>query len=211
MDTNNANSSVWFSIWVRPREAIRKIMENQPRYSSLVLYAIYGFPFLIQLAQSVSLSFYFAWQFVLFVVLLLSPLMGAVVVNLLTLLFYWTGKWIGGAASFSTVRLALLWSNVPQIITCLGWVIVVYLFEDFVFQEDFVKAVWIGREKGIIALFGLFSLTAGVWALVLRVFTLSEVQGFSIGKAVLNILLPFLLIFFAALAVGFIQLIFKGN
>lgn len=195
---------------VTPRQAIRRIVDMDPGCRFIWLSLIYGFPVLMQMAQSLSLAFYFSWPVILLPALVFAPFIGMLGITITAALLTWVGSWIGGKGSYVQVRAAVAWSNVPTIITCLTWIVWVVLFREALFYEEFFQSAFVGMEKGVILGLAMLQFVAGIWSFVVLLISLSEVQGFSVWKALLNIILPFVLIVIAMWALMWVVWWIRG-
>src|SRR3972149_1436669 len=111
----------WFKIWIHPKRTVRRIVDTDPNYRLLCLSTIYGFPFLLQLAQSLSLSFFITWPLILLASLILAPFIVYLGISVMSGLYSWVGKWLGGRGDFKDVRTAVAWSYLPVSFTALSW------------------------------------------------------------------------------------------
>lgn len=185
----------WIGMWVRPRETIRAIIQFNPGYFYPFLCLIYGFPMLLQIAQNFSLGDRYPLAGIVIVALLLAGIVGALMINISTALFYWTGKWIGGTGSYQTIRSAVAWANVPNLVNILIWIVNIGVFGGRIFQHNFVETPFAGSELGVIFLTSVVQIIVAVWSFIIILKALGEVQGFSAWKALLNVIIPFLVIF----------------
>lgn len=149
---------------------------------------------MMQLAQSYSISLYLSWPMILIAALIAAPFLGMLGIVISSALFVWIGRWLGGVGTFQQVRSAVAWSNVPIFITGLTWLIFLGVFRGMLFYEGFFASAFIGRELLLVTLLGGLQMVVSIWAIVILVAMLAEVQKFSIWRAVLNIFLPFFLI-----------------
>ena len=109
-------------------------------------------------------------------------------------LISWTGKWLKGTADTSTILHVLAYAMIPTIISLI-----------FLIPQFATYGVEVYKKDGDIISGGLIiniifwssmaaELVLGCWTIYLCVIGISELQQFTIGKAVLNLLLPVLLI-----------------
>lgn len=185
----------WTGMWVRPRETIRAIIQFNPAYMYPFLCVIYGFPMLLQVAQNFAMGDRYPLAGIVIVSLLLAGIIGALMINISTALFYWTGKWIGGTGTYQTIRAAVAWSNIPNLVNILVWIMNIGVFGDRLFKQNFVETPFVGGELGIIFFSSIVQLVVGVWAFIIILKALGEVQGFSAWKALLNVIIPVVVIF----------------
>jgi Yip1 domain len=185
----------WTGMWVRPRETIRAIIQTNPSYMYPLLCFIYGFPMALQLAQNFSLGNRFPVAGIIGGCAILAMILGVIMINIATALFSWTGKWIGGVGTFQQIRAAVAWSNMPSIVNIAIWAINIAAFGVRIFRSDFVESTFAGNELSIIFMTAVVQLVVAVWAFIITLKALGEVQGFSAWKALLNIVIPIVVIF----------------
>jgi hypothetical protein len=184
----------WLKIWVEPRETIRKIVKFDPKYRFYLLSLIYGFPMLLHLAQNLSLGQSFSAVSIVVGALILALFVGMLGIYIFSGLLFWTGKWIGGKGTFLEVRCAVTWSNVANVVNTLIWLILVAAFGSSAFFNTFTGTVFVGHELALVGGVFMVQLVVAVWAFIILLKTLGEVQGFSAWKALLNVVLPLFII-----------------
>jgi len=189
-----AEGNPWLSIWTEPRRTIRSIINTNPKFGFVILSAIYGLPMALNLAQNFSMAAMIpAWAIVLGA-LIICVFLGMIGISISTWLLQTAGRWIGGKGSFQTIRAAVTWSNVPNIVTVLMWVILLVVFGGSVFNRQFSDTQFIGYQAGIVFLIFLIQSVISIWGFIILLQGLAEVQGFSVWKALLNVLIPFVIV-----------------
>ncbi len=184
----------WLSIWINTRQTIRAIVNSDPKRGFVFLSAVYGFPIASNFAQNLSLSATVPIWAIVIGALILSTFVGMLGITICTWLLKVTGSWIGGKGTFQTIRTAVAWSNVPSIVTVLMWFVLLGFFGGQVYNREFAETSFIGYEAGIVFLVFLIQTIVSIWGFVILVNALGEVQGFSAWKALLNIIIPFVII-----------------
>ncbi|NGX45826.1 MAG: hypothetical protein K940chlam2_01006 [Chlamydiae bacterium] len=184
----------WLSIWVKPRETIRKILRFNPRHRFVILSGLYGFPMLLHIAQNLSLGENFSALGIIVVSLILSIFVGMLGIVVATALLTWTGRWIGGGGSFINVRAAVTWSNVPNIFSVIVWLALIWLWGGNVFMEEFAEAPSPGINQAILGGAMVVQAVIAVWSFIMLIKGLGEAHGFSSWKGILNVLIPFFLV-----------------
>jgi hypothetical protein len=192
----------WVSIWVRPRDTIRKIIDFDPGYRFALLSGIYGFPLLLQISQNFSLGQSIPIFIIILIALCLSVFVGMLVISIESALLLWTGRWLGGVASYKEIRAAVAWSNVPNIVTIATWIIFLAIFGQQAFFYEFPEGVFTGSLYSILFLLSLIQLIISIWSLIIFLQALGEVQGFSAWKALLNAIIPFVIVVLAIWIIG---------
>src|SRR5690349_1209616 len=177
MQRGNLTRNPWFSIWIQPRETIREIIETNPKYRLFVLCALYGFPMAMSFAQSFSLGSQFpSWSLVI-VGLIICTFLGFIGISISTWLLYVTGKWIKGSGTFQTIRAAVAWSNVPNAVTSITWLILLVVFGGRIFYREFSEMTFVGYEAGVVFFIFLVQSIVSIWGFILLLKTLGEAQG----------------------------------
>lgn len=201
----------WTQMWVRPRETIRAIIQTNPGYMYPLLCFIYGFPMALQLAQNLSLGTRFSTAGIVIGALIVAIILGAVMINIASALFTWTGKWIGGVGTYQQIRAAVAWSNMPSVVNIGIWMINLAVFGGRIFRGDFIETQFVGSELSIIFLTAVVQLVIAVWAFIITLKALGEVQGFSAWKALLNILIPIFVIFIGVSILAWLFTLMTGT
>ena len=207
METTTLNP--WFSMWLHPRRTIRQIVETNPERLVLLLATVGGIVEALINASSDSKGENMSLQAILLTALIGGPLMGVIGLWLGGALLRWTGGWIGGQADSRRIRATLAWANVPLVWSLLLWIPALLLFG----AELFATATPILDASTMLSgLYMVFSFGIGIvsiWAFVVFLHALGEVQGFSAWKALGNsilaglaVLVPLLAIVGIAIALG---------
>lgn len=181
----------WVRVWVEPRETIRQIVLTNPLQKLRWLFVIYGLPIILNFAQTHSMGQNLPlWAIVLSAVLL-CPFIGYLGISIISWLLKWTGAWIGGVAGFHEVRCAVAWSNVPNLAIIGSWAVLLLVFKDQLFFQGFAESVFGGYQAGVLFLVLLVETIASIWGFILLLKMLSEVQKFSVWRALTNVMIPF--------------------
>ncbi len=208
---NKIGFNPWLSMWTQPKSTIRSIVDYDPNYRLYVLSAIYGLVSLISTFQSFALGLKINFFLLLLLCLIVAPLWGYIVFSISSFFIHLTGKWLKGQAKYKEVRASIAWSNIPMIGNLILWCILLFIFKQDLLK-DFPASYEITNPQKTI-LFGILlsQLILSIWVLVLYINSLAEVQKFSVGKAILNIILAVILfigLFFVISIIYF--LVIKG-
>lgn len=200
----------WLGMWLHPRRTIRAIVEYNPRFRFLVLSGIYGLPLMLQISQMFSFAEKLPFVATILISLAAAPCIGVLGLSVAAAIFCVTGRWIGGMGSFLHVRAAISWANVTNIPNILLWAALIWTFRNGAFLHTFSEMHYAGTKLTVVGVVFLGQFVLTVWGWVLFVQALGEVQGFSAWKALVNVLIPFLLIFVAIWAVGWVLWSVRG-
>lgn len=181
-------------MWTKPRETIRAIVQSNPKFRIFCLAGIYGFPLMLHLSQSGSLSESVSLPIIFILALLLAVPVGMISFTISSALVYWVGKLLKGEGSFLGIRAAIAWSNVTNIGTILTWLLLIGAFGSQLFFRGFTEMPFRGTAAIYANSAFLAQAVLSVWSFVLLIRGLQEVQKYSVWKAIVNIVLPFVIV-----------------
>ncbi|MDJ0749464.1 MAG: YIP1 family protein [Woeseiaceae bacterium] len=184
------SSSPLRSIWFHPAETIAHVAHENPGYRLFVLPIAAGLLTLPTVAlfgdKDLEFTIGFAWaSLVAFgpIAEILQVFVGAYLIRL-------TGAWLGGKAGSTSLQTAIVWGNVPIVaMTLLGIVAVVF---SFVYNEFSTEPLVWGQSPVVLAVgWTLIVVQTALiaWSLAIFLKGVAVVQGFSMGRALLNALL----------------------
>lgn len=175
-----------------PKETIKKVLGMRNKKIFYFLAILYGLPIVFHLMQEfswgVEISFVLLWMFGL----LLALPVGMLGIYIAGGILYWVGRLLKGAATQKELRKAFAWSNVPLILTFIAWVGLTLIFRSKLFLYSFVMQEFTLCEEISVLIFALLQFAATLWSLFLLLNVLTVVQRFSMTKAVVNVVIPFL-------------------
>ena len=201
----------WLTMWTKPKSTIRSIVDYNPNFGLFILSAIYGFVSLVSSSQSFAIGEIINFYLVVLLCLVLAPIWGYIVFSISSFFVYFTGKWIKGQAKYKEIRAALAWSNIPMIGNLVLWIVLFIIFKQDILKNFPGSFAITNSHRAILFVILLCQLVLGIWVFILYVNSLAEVQRFSVGKAILNIIIAliiFVAIFFVISIVYF--LVLKG-
>jgi len=194
-------------MWVKPKKTIQKIIELNPNFRLFILSIIYGFVSLVSSAQSFTLGYSLHFLWIILICLLLSPIWGYIIFSVTSFFVYFTGKWLKGAAQYKEVRCSLAWSSIPMLGNLFLWIILFIVFHSSLLMDFPANYVLTNIQASFLFVALLIQLILSIWILVLFINALAQVQKFSIGKSILNILIAaiiFVAVFFIISIVFFL-------
>lgn len=191
---NAPMANPWISMWTRPRETIQQIVTSDPTRLVLLLAALQGISGTLDQASINSAGDRLELPTLLAAVVIAGPVLGILSLYIGAALLRWTGNWIGGQASSQHIRTAIAWSSVPIIWSLLLWIPELWLFGKELFTSETPRLDADVTLSFSYFGFALVEFTIAVWALVVYLKCLGQVQGFSAWKALGNSLLAILVI-----------------
>ncbi len=178
--------SPWVSWWLKPRETIQRIIDHDTSYLAVPLVLIGGVFNTLDRASIRSLGDSYDLTTIILMALIIGPIGGLIGWFIFSALLKWTGSWISGRGDSEAIKAALAWANVPIIAAGLLYAIELPLFghELFTTQTPRIDSnpVLLASVLGL----SLVEIVIAIWAFILFLRALGQVQGFSAWKALLN-------------------------
>lgn len=193
----------WLAIWTEPRATMRRILAFGPGRITILLVCVGAFSQVLDSAAERGLAEAYGLGVPRLVLAcaLVGPLLGLAVWYVLALLLRWTGNWLDGKGTLRELRAAIAWSYVPVIWGLLIWLPYLVVFGPEVFRLNTPR---MDANPALVIVFDGLQTALAVWAFVIFVKCLAEVQKLSAWKALGNALLallflvvPIVLIFLA--------------
>lgn len=186
-------------IWLEPTATLSYILQNCPQKNVLLFLVIGGILRVINRASMRDMGDDFSTITILGIALIVGGLFGWMSYYVYAWALSVTGKWLDGKTLPTTFRTILAWSLVPSICTLFLLVPEVIIFGDDLFKS--VPENHFPYFDTIFLSFAVAEFVLGIWTLVILVQGIKLVQEFSTGRAILNLLLPGLVL------IGFVLVI----
>ena len=175
----------WFTIWIRPRETIRHLVDSEPKYSVFLLAILLGFEVLLGFTSSNYYADRMPLLEMIIYIILWAPLYGLFHWFIYAILLFKVGQWLGGVGTFSELRTTVAWSAMPLFWGMLLWVPTIIILGEGAFSVNLPSigsiamviliVVWILKQAFLI------------WYLVVFVVGIADVHEVSIWKSLLII------------------------
>ncbi|SIO25625.1 Yip1 domain-containing protein [Singulisphaera sp. GP187] len=165
----------WLSIWLRPRDTIRRVVLFESEWSVLGLGAATGTARALSRAATRDFGDRLPLEVIVAASLILGPTLQFVTIYLGGWILRFCGALFGGKASFAEVRAALAWGAFPQAAMLLLWGLALILFQQQMFLStkpilSTYPSTWL-----FFFLFHAFDLILIIWSLILTLNTLAAV------------------------------------
>ncbi|WLE96897.1 MAG: Yip1 family protein [Candidatus Electrothrix communis] len=178
-DTSKQHLNPWFSMWTQPRATIQQIIDDDPEHMVLLLAALAGFVQALEMT-TVNTGSSYDWLFRLLLIVIAGPIGGIIWLYINSALIHWTGEGSGGQASTEDIRAAIAWAFIPILWTSLFLQPLLALFGG---QQPSPEG---NPSTPILVGLGLIQNIAEVWAFVVFLKSLAQVQRFSVWDALCN-------------------------
>ncbi|MBN2412017.1 YIP1 family protein [candidate division KSB1 bacterium] len=130
----------WSTIWFRPKETIRRIVDTNPNYQLLLLMILGGIGQTLSNARGMGEMF--PVSTLILICILSGPLSGFLSLYISGFLLHWACKKFGGTATREQVRAVIAWSWAPIVYTLPLWGVKYILFRDelFTLKKTFIES-----------------------------------------------------------------------
>jgi len=183
-------TDIFTQIWTSPRKIFKRINdENYSKYV-VILLALSGISRTFDQASAKNLGDDISIRGILGICIIAGGFIGWITYYIFAALISWTGKWLKGEGNTKSILNIIAYALIPSIIALVFLIpqISIYGNEMFKSDGDIISAGLIFNILVYQSLF--FEFAFGIWTIVLLVIGISEVQKLSIGKSIINILLP---------------------
>lgn len=194
MDVAAPALNPWLSMWTQPRATIQQIIDTNPERLVLLLAALSGCSQALDRASMQNMGDNMAWPTICLIAATLGAVTGIIGLYIGGALIRWTGSWLGGQATSQSVRAALAWASVPVIWALLLWIPELAIFGQEMFTSETPVLAQSPSKALVLMGFGLVQIVIGIWAIVVMLKCIGQVQGFSAWKALGNLVLAALLL-----------------
>lgn len=191
------------SIWTKPRETIRQVVQSESPMSNVMLIVIVaGMAQALSSASDSKLGDMWGVGGILAFAIIVGAIAGPIGLFVSSFLIKITTKWLGGEATGDQLRVALGWSQLPLAITLGLWLLLVVMTGNvfFVTEADLTN---LGMGDALLMMIiGIGMMITAIWSLILSSYCIAEVAGLSAWRGFLSILLCIVLVIAIALVIG---------
>ena len=193
---------IFTKIWTSPREVFKFIHENQYDKHVGILLFFAGISRALNRAALRGLGDRSSLFAILALSIIVGGLFGWITYYFYAFLLSWTGKWIDGQGDSKSILRIMAYAMFPGLIALLLKIpqIAVYGNEMFKSDGDITSAGILANSIVYSSMF--LEIIFGLMSVVFIVIGLSEVQKLSIGKSILNLILPIILILSVLVSLG---------
>lgn len=189
-----SDREIFTKIWTSPRRVFKYINDNQYDKYVTVLLIFSGISRAFDRASMRNMGDDLSLWGIIGICVVFGGLLGWLSYYFYAALVSWTGKWLNGQGNTTSILRILSYAMLPSIVALI-----------FLLPQIGVYGVEIFKEEGDITSAGLLSnifvygsifleFVLGIWTIVFSVIGVSEVQKLTIGKSILNIILPVIVI-----------------
>ncbi len=193
-DIKLSDKETFIKIWTSPREVFKYINENYYDKYVTILLVLAGITKSLDKASTKNMGDDLPLIAVLAICILLGGLLGWMSYYIYAALMSWTGKWLNGQGNTSSLLRMTAHAMIPSIVALILLIPQIALFGNDIFRSE-INIYGNGLLSTIVFYATTFlKVILNIWTLVIFIIGISEVQKFSIGKSILNMILPGLII-----------------
>ncbi len=196
--------SPWVSMWTRPRATVSALVETEPERAVLLLAALAGIAQVLDRASFRSMGDVYPLSTIVLAAAIAGSLSGVAALYVAALGIGWSGRWLGGYAPREHIRAALAWGGLPTAAGLALWAPALLVFGAELFTTE---TPLLDESPGLallLASYGFASIALQLWATVLALKALGEVQGFSAWRALANVVLAGIVLLAPIIGLGFL-------
>jgi hypothetical protein len=195
------DKDVFTKIWSSPRQIFKFINDKNYDQYMIVLLLLSGISRSFDRASMNNMGDTMSIWAIVGICIVAGGLFGWLSYYIYAALMSWTGKWLNAKGDTDSILRMLSYAMLPSIIALIFLIpqIAIYGNEIFKADGDITSAGWLAN----IFVYGsiLLEVVLGIITIVFCVIGTSEVQKLSIGKSILNLLLPGIVIIVPILAI----------
>jgi len=191
---NLSDKDIFTKIWFSPRKVFKYLNDREYGKYVVILLVLSGISRAFDQAITKDFGDNMSIWAILVLCIIFGGLFGLATYWIYAALISWTGKWLKGEGNTDSILRIISYAMIPSIVALIFLIpqISIYGNEMFKSDGDIISA---GLISNILVYFSMFlEFVLAIWTIVLVVIGISEVQKFSIGKSILNLLLPCLII-----------------
>jgi len=189
-----SDKEIFTKIWMSPRQVFKFINENGYTKFTTILLILGGITSALNSASSRYMGDIMPLWSVLIVCLIGGGIFGWLYFYIYAVLLSWTGKWMKGVGTTKSLFRMISYALIPSLLVLFTFILRIVLIGN----EEFQRNVDVFDSRYLITALFSFSLfveiVTGIWTLVVLVIGISEVQKLSIGKSIVNLILPMVLL-----------------
>lgn len=172
----------WTSIWLKPRATIEQIIASG-NFGVRLIILFFGITLGISSALNNAENLQELFVNALAAVIL-SPVVTMILLFVIGSIIYGIGKKLGGKASRVQIYTVLAWSSLPLICAALFEIVLKMMV--FILRTNLTLTTV--SHVLILLILALINFITAIWAFVILVNCLKQVQGFTMGKAMVSAL-----------------------
>ncbi|WP_262148955.1 Yip1 family protein [Chryseobacterium foetidum] len=192
------DKDIFTKIWTQPRKIFKFINDTKYEKYFYILMFFAGVVRAFDQASTKNMGDKTSLPYIILTCFFVGGALGWISFFIYAALLSWTGKWLNGAGNTSSIYRMMAYAMIPSIFALAFLIPQMAVFGVDVFRDaDYDSGSIFGTVVFWVSL--CIEMILSVTTLVFMVIGLSEVQKFSVWKAILNLFLPIFIILFPIL------------
>jgi hypothetical protein len=189
-----SDRDIFIKIWTEPRNTFKYINDNHFDKYVTVLLLLSGISRAFDRASLKNMGDKMSLGALIGVCIIAGGLFGWMTYYIYAALISWTGKWLGAKGNTKSILRVLSYAMLPSIIALIFLIPQIVVYGNGIFKSDGDIT-----SAGLLSNFFVFGsmfleLILGACTIVFCVIGISEIQKLTIGKSILNLVLPAIVI-----------------
>jgi len=199
----------FLSVWTKPKETIRQIVETKTIWFAIFIGAIGGIGSLLSGFQDSGISPTLSFGLILVLSFIAGPIIGALS-SLITGAFYtWVGRLLGGTGEMKDMIKATAAMYIPLIPMAIVYIIFALVYGELFFVAPEPLSYELSSiPTGAYMLLISISLFFGIWSTIIACKGIGIVHNFSSWRGLGTILILAVIVFITSLVVGLLVISF---
>ena len=183
--------NVLVKLWLHPRATLQFILTHCPDKYVPALLVLGGIVRSLDRAQRTNMGDKMSLPGVLLMAILVGGAFGWLTYYAYAWGLSLTGQWLGGQATTDRFKTVVAWALVPTVLTLIPFALELDMHGENTFRSEVLEVVNLPLSDSFLEMAMLFSnLALTVWSVVIFVIGTRLIQGFGVGRALANMLLP---------------------
>jgi len=195
------------TIWTKPKLTLEFILTNCPNKYFFWLITLGGIATAINGTHVNIASHKTISMAILLFAIFFGAIAGWITSYLYAWLLSWTGEWINGHGKTRQFLVVIAWAAIPLIFNLILLIPKYIVFGDNTFS--IVVSELSSLETFFYYLFEFIKTILSIWAFIILIAGISLIQKFNLAKAILNLLLPTIVIIIPVLLIFAVVYILK--
>ncbi|RBN51528.1 Yip1 family protein [Flavobacterium psychrolimnae] len=197
--TQISEKDIFIKLLTSPREAFKFINDYKYEKHLYILLFLAGMDRTFDRASTKNMGDNYSIWTIIAICVIFGGFFGWITYYIYSALISWTGSWMNGKGNTQSVLRVFAYAFFPSIFILILLIPQIAIYGNELFKSDNDLYSLASMESIVLYVILFVEFALGIWSLILCVIGISEVQKLSIGKSILNLLLPAILFVFMIL------------
>jgi hypothetical protein len=194
-----SEKDIFIKLLTSPREAFKFINDYKYEKHLYILLFLAGMVRTFDRASTKNMGDNYSIWTIIAICVIFGGFFGWITYYIYSALISWTGSWMNGKGNTQSVLRVFAYAFFPSIFILILLIPQIAIYGNELFKSDNDLYSLASMESIVLYVILFVEFALGIWSLILCVIGISEVQKLSIGKSILNLLLPAILFVFIIL------------